>query len=237
MATTTPSQSAEIEAGALDRRDFEQRGVPMRDVGWKGYLTLLKLRGARKFPQMVYLDGTVWLMTTTFPHERLKKRLAMLVLVVLEELSIPFVPSGSTTFRRKKKRGGVEPDESFYLANEERVRGKSKLHLSEDPPPDLVVEAVETHKADAAVEVYRRFGVPEVWVCEESVFTILILQANGAYVGSETSVAFPFLKPAEILDWVTRPQNISELEWLKSLRLWVRDVLAPRARASAGGPQ
>jgi Uma2 family endonuclease len=219
-----------------NRPDFDQRGVPMRDIGWKGYLTLLKLRGERKFPRMVYLDGTVWLMTTSFPHERLAERLGLFVVEVLFVLDIPFVPSGTTTFRRKKKKGGVEPDKSFYLANEERVRGKSNLHLSKDPPPDLVVEAVETHKADAAVEVYRRFGVPEVWVCEESVFTILILQANGEYVGSETSGAFPFLNAAEILDWVTRPQTTSELEWLKDLRSWVHDTLGPRARASAGGP-
>ncbi len=207
----------------------------LRDIGWKGYLTLLKLRGGRKFPRMVYLDGTVWIMTTSFPHERLAERLGMFVMVVVEELRIPFIPSGSTTFRRKKNRGGVEPDKSFYLANEERVRGKPKLDLRHDPPPDLVVEAVETHKADAAVEVCRRFGVPEVWVCEESVFMILILQANGEYVGSETSVAFPFLKAVEILDWVRRPQTTSELKWLQDLRSWVRDHLVPRTRTAAGG--
>jgi Uma2 family endonuclease len=237
MATTTPSQPAEAEAKPRDRADFEQRGVMWSDIGWKGYLTLLKLRGEHAFPRMVYLDGTVWLMTTSFPHERIKKRLGMLVMVVVEEVDIPCVPSGSTTFRRKKKNGGVEPDESFYLANEERVRGKAKLHLSEDPPPDLVVEAVQTHEADAAVEVYRRFGVPEVWICEESGMTILTLQANGEYLGSDTSVSFPFLKAAEVLEWVNRPQTVPETAWLKELRLWVRDVLLPRARArlAAGG--
>ena len=45
-----------------------------------------------------------------------------------------------------------------------RVRGKKKLSLKIDPPPDLAIEVVQSHDADAAIEVYRRFKVPEVWV-------------------------------------------------------------------------
>jgi Uma2 family endonuclease len=235
MAMTTPIPLAETDVSPEEAAEFEQEGVPLREVGWKGYLTLLKLRGDRKFPRMLYLDGTVWLMTTSFPHERITIRLSLLVTEVVVGLDIPCVPSGSTTFRRKKKNGGVEPDASFYLTNEERVRGKAKIHLSEDPPPDLAVEAVESHKADAAVEVYRRFGVPEVWIREESGFTILILQPNGEYRGSETSAAFPFLSAVEILDWVGRPQTITETEWIKALRTWVRETLVPRARATTKG--
>ena len=116
---------------------------------------------------MVYLDGTVWLMSPAFPHERLRKRLGWVVEVIVEELDIPCIAAASTTFRRRAKRGGVEGDQTYYLANEERVRGKDKLHLKTDPPPDLAIEAVHSHDADAAIEVYRRFKVPEVWVCDE----------------------------------------------------------------------
>jgi Uma2 family endonuclease len=235
MATTTPSQPAETKAEALDRPDFEQRGVPMHDIGWRGYLTLLKLRGERKFPRMVYLDGTVWLMTTSFPHERLAERLGLFVMVVVEELDIPCKQSGSTTFRRKRKRGGVEPDKSFYLANAHRIQADKDIHLSKDPPPDLAVEVVKSHGAEAAVEVCRRFGVPEVWVCDGSELNILALQATGRYAKSESSVAFPVLKDAEILGWVTRPGNDTDTQWVKDLRIWVRDTLKPRALGAGGG--
>jgi Uma2 family endonuclease len=219
MATATTSPSREA---------IGDQCVEFPAIGWKGYCTLLRLRGERRMPRMIYLDGTVWLMSPTFPHERLKGRLGWFVQVVVEEFRIPCVQSGSTTFRRKAKKGGVEGDQTYYFANEAKVRGKSKLHLKTDPPPDLAVEAVYSHDADAAIEVYRRFKVPEVWVCDEYGMVILVLQANGQYAESATSLAFPFLSAAEIYDWMRRPQDISDTEWVIQLRAWVKETVKPR---------
>jgi Uma2 family endonuclease len=206
------------------------RRVVFHDVGWPGYLTLLRLRGERSWPKMVYLDGTVWLMSPTFPHERLKTRLGEFVTEVVVGLQIPFVPAASTTFRRRAKRGGVEGDQTFYLAHEGRIRGKGKIDLRTDPPPDLAIEAVCSHEADKAVEVYRRIHVPEVWVCDEAELVILVLQADGKYSPSATSAAFPFLSAVEIHGWVGQTQSAGELEWITALRRWVLRVLRPRVR-------
>jgi Uma2 family endonuclease len=207
--------------------------VVLDDIGWKGYSTMLKLRAERPGPRLVYLDGSLWLVSPSFLHEFLKKRLGQFVMVVVEELDIPCVPSGSTTLRLQKKRGGVEGDESFYLANVAATQGKTKLDMRVDPPPDLAVEAVYSHAAEAALEVYRRFGVPEVWVCDESELQILVRQANGDYARSETSAAFPYLKASEIAGWVNRPRTASETEWIKALRRWVVEELVARRGAIA----
>jgi Uma2 family endonuclease len=225
MATTTRTRSFQ---------DVGDQCVELRDIGWKGYATLLRLRGERRRPRMIYLDGDVSLVTTSFPHERLSERLGIFVIEVVVGLDIPCVPAGETTFRRRKKRGGVEGDKTFYLANEARIRGKDKLHLRVDPPPDLAIEAVYSHAAARAVEVYRRFGVPEVWVCDEVGLRILVLQANGRYAKAEASAAFPFLAAAEIFDWVRRPQTVSETEWVKEVRRWVRETLVARWRDQGG---
>jgi Uma2 family endonuclease len=227
MATATIKPTREVDGDQC---------VEFNDIGWKGYCTLLRLRGDHSMPRMVYLDGTVWLMSPAFPHERLKKRLGWVVEVIVEELDIPCVPAGSTTFRRRIKRGGVEGDQSYYLANEERVRGKEKLHLRTDPPPDLAIEAVHSHDADAAIEVYRRFKVPEVWVCDEAELVILVLEPSGRYAASATSAAFPFLSAAEVFDWVSRPQTLTETEWIKGLRRWVRRTKKPRVRRQDRNP-
>src|SRR2546421_226895 len=79
-------------------------------IGWNGYLTLLRLRGEHSTPRMIYLDGTVLLRSPSFPHERLKKRLGQFVTEVVVGLNIPCVPAGSTTFRRRAKKGGIEGD-------------------------------------------------------------------------------------------------------------------------------
>ena len=168
--------------------------VALHGVGWEGYSTILQLRGDRRFPRMVYLDGTVWLMAPSSPHERLKKRLGWFVETVVVALDMPFIAAGSTTLRRKAKRGGVEGDETYYIANAAHISGKDEINLKTDPPPDLAIEAVYRHEADAAVEVYRRIKVPEVWICDEAGLVILVLQSNGSYTESPTSafLSVPF---------------------------------------------
>ena len=233
MATTTPSQPAPSEA--RDWAQADQHGVAMHDIGWNGYMTMLRLRGEQSIPRMIYLDGTVWLMSPSYSHEFLAERLGAFVHEILIGLKIPYKRTAGTTIRRKSKRGGVEPDKSYYLANAARIQGKKELNLSHDPPPDLAVEAINTHAADAAVEVYRRLGVPEVWVCDGSALKLLILHPNGRYVPSENSLAFPFLAADEILDWVARPETDFDTDWDTAVRDWVRDVLAPRIHPAEGG--
>jgi Uma2 family endonuclease len=206
------------------------QSITLRDVGWKGYSSLLRLRGERAAPKIVYLDGTVWLMSPSFPHERLKNRLGQFVKEVVVGLSIPCIVAGSTTLRRRAKRGGVEGDQTYNLTNAERIRGKDKIRLKIDPPPDLAIEAVYLHEADAAVEVYRRFKVPEVRVRDQSRLVILVLQSNGRYAESASGAAFPFLSSSEVFDWVSRGQAEFDNDWIKELRDWVRRTLRPRVR-------
>jgi Uma2 family endonuclease len=221
MATTIPTRSASATVEG-------DQCVTLRGLDWKGYLTMLRLRGERPVPRMIYLDGELSLVSPSYFHECLAERLGLLVMVIVEELRIPCKMAGSTTFRRKAKRGGVEGDKTFYLANIDRILGKDDINLRIDPPPDLAVEAVHTHDASAAVEVYRRLGVPEVWVCDGDELSIFVRQGNGRYAGSESSAAFPFLKAGEIFDWATRPGTTSDTDWVRELRRWVGETLVPR---------
>ena len=228
MATVTVSPNEPKTA-------VEYPCVTMHNMGWDGYLHVLKARGEKGRPKIVYLDGSVYLMSPAHPREFLKKRLGHLVMVVVEELDIPCSPAGETTFRRRIKKAGSAADESFYLANESRIRGKGfeNLHLRRDPPPDLVIESVNTHAADASIEAWRRFRVPELWIADLDSFQILALQKNCQYAEVPQSVSFPFLKAAEILDWIFKPQTGSETDWIKAPCGVVRDVLAPRGRGGS----
>ena len=67
-----------------------------------------------------------------------------------EELGIDIEGGGSTTFKLKRRKVGLEPDECFYVKNVECVRGKKNIDLSVDPPPDLAIE----------IEVSRRMIAP-----------------------------------------------------------------------------
>jgi Uma2 family endonuclease len=205
--------------------------VVLRDVDWAGYEAILEIRGERSTPRMVYLDGSLFLVSPSYPHERIAERIGLFIVVVVEELDIPCITSGHTTFRRGAKKGGVEGDKTYYLASEAKVRGKDDIDLEVDPPPDLAVEAVWTHKAEAAVEVYRRLGVPEVWIADGDALTILALQPSGNYDAVESSRALP-VSAAEIHEWVAGRTEDHDTAWAKAVRRWAREVVAPRL----GGP-
>jgi Uma2 family endonuclease len=216
---------------ALTRRPEtipDDQCVVLSDIDWKGYSTMLRLRGERGVPKMVYLDGDLFLMAPSSPHEHLKSRLGQFVREVVIGLDVDCRPTSQTTFRRRSKRGGVEGDETFYIANEACVRGKAAIDLRIDPPPDLAIEVVHSHGAEKALEVYRRLRVPEVWVCDGGGLTIFVLGADGRYAKSPNSAAFPFLTASEVFDWIGRPESVSETSWMKDLRTWASETLPAR---------
>lgn len=199
-------------------------------VEWGGYNSVLKLRGSRSLPKVVYLDGRLTLMSPSYIHERLKKLLGSFIEIALEGLGIRFVAAGSTTFRRRRRKGGVEGDETYYLKNLDVLRGKTRIDLRVDAPPDLAVEVVVSHDADDAVEVYRRLGVPEVWVESQEGMIFLTLGEDGAYTPAAESRAVPGLTAPEVHSWITRDDFPDDFEWRRALRRWVDEELAPRRR-------
>ncbi|QEH37768.1 hypothetical protein OJF2_63590 [Aquisphaera giovannonii] len=219
--TIATTRKAEAEGDQL---------VTMRGIDWQGYLTILDMKTDRRFPRVVFLDGEVSFMSPSPTHEFLNDRLRSFLRAVLSGLGIPFLPLGSTTFRREERRGGVEGGQTYYLVNRGHVRDKKRIDLSVDPPPDLAVEIVVTHPADDTLEVYRRLRVPEVWVCTETELVFLVLDRNGHYARTDSSVALPGISAAEIHSWITRGGYDDEGAWDHDLRRWIAEVLSPRLR-------
>jgi Uma2 family endonuclease len=145
-------------------------------------------------------------------------------------LGLPCTPAGQTTFRREEKRGGGEGDKSFYLAHAEAIVGQDDLDLQVVPPPDLVIEAVNTRGPDRAIEVWKRLGVPEVWTDDGEEVRFLVLGPTGEYAAAEHSRAFPGLRPVDVADWSHRPPNEVGTDWVRALRRWVEEELVPRVR-------
>lgn len=199
-------------------------------VEWGGYNSVLKLRGARNRLKVVYLDGRLTVMSPGYAHEPLKKLLGGFIEIALEGLGIRFIASGSTTLRRRRRKGGVEGDETYYLKNLAELRGKSRIDLRVDAPPDLAVEVVVSHDADDAVEVYRRLGVPEVWIGSGEAMVFLALGEDGAYAPAAESRAIPGLTAPEVHSWIARDDFPDDFEWRRALRRWVAEELAPRRR-------
>ena len=206
--------------------------VELRDIGWNGYRQMVRLRGDRRVPRRIYLHGNLELTSPSCPHEHGVYRLERFITVITEEYRIPCVGTRSTTFRRRRKKGGVEPDLSYDFTNALRIRDNTRINLRTNPPPDLAVKVVCSRDASRTIEVYRRFGVPEVWIWEHPNLLILALDENVQYAESPTSLAFPFLSAPDIATWIARPESETETDtdWALQLRQWVRDILVPRSQ-------
>src|ERR1700674_4709290 len=114
--------------------------VVISNVSWETYESLLKDLENQSSPRLAYDQGVLEIMSPQFECESAKEILAYIATITLEELDFDFVAAGSTTFKREVLKRGFDPDSSFYIKNAERVRGKKRLDMEIDPPPDLLIE-------------------------------------------------------------------------------------------------
>src|SRR5207247_2926721 len=126
----------------------------LHGVSWKTYECFLADFENRSAPRFTYDRGTLEIMSPREEHERSNRTLALLVEVVTEERGLEIDSLGSTTFKREDVGRGFEPDSCFYVQNAERVRGKERIDLAIDPPPDLVIEIDITHPSMDNLPIY-----------------------------------------------------------------------------------
>jgi len=198
-------------------------------IGWDGYQTLLGLIGDRPI-RLTYDRGSVELMSPLYVHERDKRLLGYMVEAITDELDIPRVSAGSTTFNSEALDRGLEPDECFYLANAYRLRRTDRIDLTIDPPPDLAIEVEITAGVLKRLVIYAALGVPEVWRFDGEILSVLLLQPDRTYAEAAASAAFPFLPMGEIARFLRDYEPTNDTRWGRAFRAWVRDELAPRAR-------
>jgi Uma2 family endonuclease len=114
--------------------------------------------------------------------------------------------------------------EECQIQNVNAVKGKKRIDLSQDPPPDLVVEIDITSSSENSLQVYADLGVPEVWIYNGSQLRIKRLE-NQRYVECDRSLAFPALHILEIVRFLQQAETMDYLELVKSFRGWVKSQI------------
>ena len=165
---------------------LEGQSTILHDIDWQQFESILEELGEKRNTRIAYLDGELEIVMPLPHHEKVKVLLADFVKALLDELVIDFESFGSTTFKDKAKKAGLEPDECFYIQNNVAMRGIRKLNMAIDPPPDLAIEVDVTSKTK--FDVYRILGIPELWIYDQ-VLKIYVLQ-DDEYVESEFSPTF-----------------------------------------------
>jgi Uma2 family endonuclease len=153
-------------------------------------------------------------------HEVAKVIIGDLVKVLLEELDLEFWSLGSTTFDKETMDAGVEPDDCFYIQNEARIRGKDRINLETDPPPDLAIEIGITSRT--RFNNYQALRVPELWRWNGSKLEINVL-FDGKYVESNTSSIFPNLPIYQVIpEYLSLSKTNGRNATMKAFRAWIR---------------
>ena len=221
MATAPAIPVPKTPDPAIGARRFLLRGV-----GWDGYEALLEWFGDDA-PRMNYAHGDIELMAPMARHEGGKKLIGFMIETIAEELNIRFESYGSTTFKSQLADRGLEPDESYYFASLDRLRGNDRIDLAVEPPPDLCVEVEITSGLLDKLAIYAGLGVPEIWRYDGKALTVLLLGPDGKYVASARGGSLPFVPIADLERFASDCAVGQGLPWRRRFRAWVRDVLAP----------
>ncbi len=195
----------------------------LKDITWPMFETLLTELGESRASRLSYSKGTLEIMVPLPEHEVGKVLIGNLVEALLEELGIEFWSLGSTTFKNENMAQGVEPDACFYIQNEAAVRGKNRINLETDPPPDLAIEIDLTSRTQ--LNNYEALGVPELWRYNGHKLEISLLQ-DGKYVKGEISLQFPNFPIAHLIpQYLEQSKTAGRNVAMKAFRSWVRSQI------------
>lgn len=196
--------------------------VLLHEVSWQDFEAILEDLGEHRAARIAYDSSILEIMTPLLEHERAKELISDFVEILLEELDLDFWCLGSTTFKNRAMLKGIEPDNCFYITHEALVRGKDRLDLAVDPPPDLALEieiASRTHPS-----IYEALGVPELWRFEKGELGINVLQ-GGQYVEMDFSPTFPKFPLRETIpQYLQRCKIEGRNSTMKAFRAWVRSA-------------
>jgi len=208
VPVTIPLKNIQLNPGSL---------ITLNDVTWEQFEAILAERVAEGIrTKIAYSKGILTIMSPLASHERPHRIIGDIVKVLLDKQDRDWEDFGSTTFRKKAKEVGVEPDTCFYIQNAQQMRGCLRIDLTVDPPPDLAIETDVTSKT--TLDAYEALEVPELWIYTEEKFTLYVFR-DGQYVESSSSPTFPNLPILELIpNLVKQAFNEGSRKMLNTLR-------------------
>jgi Uma2 family endonuclease len=181
--------------------------------------------------RLAFDHGKLEIMVNTNTHERFRKIIALLIEVWLVETGGRYVPSGQLTHKREDLDQGFEPDECYYIQNCDKVIGVREIDFTQDPPPDLAVEAEVSRTVLERLPLYAGFKIPEIWRYDGDRLIVLLLKPDGSYQESITSRALPNLPLSELSHFLEMATHVDYATITREFKSWIRTLppVAPKS--------
>lgn len=168
---------------------FDDQRVYLRNLSWEQFEQFLDMRGDEPGVRIAYVNGDLELMSPSMDHESIKKTIARLIEIYAIEKNIELKGCGSWTLKDKARKLGIEPDECYIVGTNPKEA------------PDLAIEVVWTSGGIDKLEIYREFGVAEVWMWQKKQLFIFGL-IDGDYRELKSSQLFPDLNLALLVQHI-----------------------------------
>ena len=203
-------------ATALNPVPHAEDRTVLREITWETYVRLCDENQSHA-TQMAYFEGELEIMTAGWPHDTAKELINFTFALIAESLDLDFQSSGQHTFRHKRKKIGFEADLSYYVTTPELLRGKKKVALDTDPPPDLVVEVDISRNSERKLLMYAALGIREVWRCEGADIRIYRLSGR-EYKSAAKSSILTGVSAHTLTRLLADGQRMNRIAWFKHIR-------------------
>ena len=206
-------------APKLNAIPIGKQRVILKGITWQGYQDILRVLPDHRSARLTFDNGLLEITVPSQLHEQMSELIGLFIRVLVLELGLKLKSLRSTTLNREDLNRGAEPDNAYYIQNYSKVIGKT-IDLSQDPPPDLIVEIDITNSDTDKNRLYASIGVPEFWRFDGDIWQIFELQESG-YVEVLHSPTFNWIEKDDLYRFIEQAR-IDEIQAETDFRAWVR---------------
>ncbi len=187
--------------------------VVIRGVDWTFYEQLVESIPEGVNVHVDYDGKDLEIMSLSPLHDGEKKLFGQFVEAVAQELEIPYLGFGQTTWKRPEVRRGLEADECYYFEPEKiaaatAAKARRSKKVADYPNPDLGIEVDMSPSRIDRPGIYAALQVTEVWRFDGESEQVIIerLGEDGLYHAVEASTLLP-IRAEEIRRWVVEEDS------------------------------
>ncbi|UJB71779.1 Uma2 family endonuclease [Acaryochloris sp. 'Moss Beach'] len=206
----------------VEHQALGEKRVSVSGLTWAAYQQILHALPEGRSTRLTYDHGTLEITMPLEEHEYASELIGLFIRILVGAMGLKLKSLRSTTLDRPDLDRSAEPDNAYYIQHQAQVAGR-KVDLSQDPPPDLVVEVDITHTDIAKDRLYASMGVPEFWRYNGQVWRIFQLQGE-AYQELDRSPTFDWVKKEDLYQFLEQAQQ-DEIEAEQNFRTLVNQKL------------
>jgi len=211
----------------VKRQTLGEKRVSVKGLTWDAYQQILHALPNSRGIRLTYDQGTLEIAMPLEDHEFALRLIERFIVILVAEMGMKIKTMGSTTMDRKELDRGAEPDCAYYIQNQAQVAGRT-VDLSQDPPPDLVVEVDITNTDIAKDRLYAAMGVAEFWRYNGQSWRIFQLQGEG-YQECDRSPTFNWVKKDDLYQFLEQAQQ-DEIEAEQTFREFVQQQIQQQSQ-------